>query len=189
MADGVTQLLTRVSAGDASALAGLLDSVYGELRTLAQSFLQQERKGHTLQATALVHEAYLKLVDQSQVRWQDRAHFCAAAAQAMRRILIDHARARNRRKRRSGRKLSLDTALVIAYEQDVDLLALEDALTELTARNPVAARVVELRFFGGLTIEEAAEVIGVSPSTVENEWRYARALLYRKLADDPELAD
>src|SRR5262245_25807991 len=189
MADGITQLLTRASKGDQTAVARLLESVYGELRALAQSFLQQERKGHTLQATALVHEAYLKLVDQSQVRWQDRAHFCAAAAQAMRHILIDHARSRKRQKRGAGNKLSLDTALVLAYEQDVDLLSLEDALTQLASRNPTAARVVELRFFGGLTIQEAAEVIGVSESTVESEWRYARAWLYRKLAEDePDLA-
>jgi RNA polymerase sigma factor (TIGR02999 family) len=189
MAEPVTQLLARVIGGDRSAFAPLLDSVYGELRALAQSYLQQERKGHTLQATALVHEAYLKLVDQSQARWQDRAHFCAAATQAMRRVLIDHARTRKRHKRRAGRKLSLDTALLIAYEQNLDLLALEDALTQLAARNAIATRVVELRFFGGLTIQEAAEVIGVSESTVESEWRYARAWLYRKLADDADLVD
>src|SRR5262245_20113096 len=115
MSNGVTELLARVSRGDRLAVTQLLESVYAELRALADSYLQQERTGHTLQATALVHEAYLKLVDRSQMRWQDRAHFCAAAAQAMRRILIDHARTRKRQKRHTGRKLSLDTALLIAY--------------------------------------------------------------------------
>ncbi len=181
MAAGLTQLLTQMSRGDRSAVSLLMPSVYDELRAMAQSYLAQEAPGHTLQATALVHEVYLKLVDQSQARWQDRAHFRAVAAQAMRRLLIDHARTRKRIKRGSGRKVSLDTALVVACEQDVDLISLEDALIALKEINAAAAQVVELRYFGGLTINEAAEVMGVSDSTVEREWRYARAWLYRSL--------
>ena len=184
MAAGVTQLLTQVADGDRSAVDRLLPSVYADLRALAQSYLAQESPSHTLQATSLVHEAYLKLVDQARARWQDRVHFFAVAAQAMRRILIDHARARQRVKRGSGRQVSLDMALVVACEQDVDLLSLDDALNRLAEINPSAARVVEMRYFGGLTIRDAAQVMGVSDSTIERDWRYARAWLYRALGEE-----
>ncbi len=158
-------------------------TVYDELRMLAAALLDQERPSHTLQATALVHEAYLKLVDQRHASFRDRVHFLAVAAQAMRRILIDHARGRGRIKRGSLQKISLDSKLVVAFEQTVDLVSLDDALNTLTSVNADAARVVELRYFGGLTIEETAAVLGVSDTTVEREWRYARAWLYRTLGN------
>ena len=183
MPDNAPQLLDRAVAGDRSAAGQLLPLVYAELRALAQSYLEQERPGHTLQATALVHEAYLKLVGQSQAQWNDQAHFRAVAAQAMRRILIDHARTRKRVKRNAAAHLSLETCAVVTGEPEVDLLELDDVLNQLLRINAAAARVVELRYFGGLTIQESATVMGVSETTVEREWRYARAWIYRKLAD------
>ncbi len=177
-----TQLLANVRSGDRQATDQLLSMVYGELRALAGQLLRHERPDHTLEATALVHEAYLKLVGQTGVEWQDRAHFFAIAAQAIRRILVDHARGHRRDKRGGGRaKLSLDEGLVASYEQAADLVALDDALAQLGERNPQQARIVEIRFFAGLTIEETAAVLGVSTSTVERDWRYARAWLYRAL--------
>ena len=157
--------------------------VYDELRSRAAALLARERPGHTLSATALVHEAYLKLIDQKAAKWQDHAHFCAVAAGAMRRILVDHARSRNRVKRGGGQRISLDTQLVVAFEQSVDLLPLDEALVRLESINADAARVVELRYFAGMTIDETALVMGVSNSTVEREWRYARAWLYRTLEE------
>lgn len=185
MSEGVTAMLVRVADGDEGALNELLPSIYAELRALAQHLLEGERTGHTLQATALVHEAYLKMIDQRQARWQDRAHFFALAAQAMRRILIDHARTRHRGKRGGEAvKLSLDTQLVVQYEQTIDLLALDDALSRLMEVHPSAARVIELRFFGGLTIDQSAVVMGVSDSSIEREWRLGRAWLYRALGEE-----
>ena len=181
MAAATTQLLTRIADGDQLAVDRLLPSVYEELRARAGALLAEERPDHTLSATALVHEAYLKLIDQRAARWQDRAHFCAIAAQAMRRILVDHARTRKRIKRGAGRRASLDTELLVAFEQATDLLALDQAMRRLAAVNGIASRVVELRYFGGLTIKETAAVLDVSDSTVEREWRYARAWLYRTL--------
>ena len=183
MHEGATQLLTRVADGDRAAIDDLLPAVYDELRARAGALLAAERPDHTLSATALVHEVYLKLIDQRAARGQDRAHFCAVAAQAMRRLLVDHARTRKRVKRGAGRRVSLDTELVIALEQTTDLLALDDAMATLASVNEQASRVVELRYFGGLTIEQAATVLGVSDSTVEREWRYARAWLYRSLGE------
>ncbi|MEE9253750.1 MAG: sigma-70 family RNA polymerase sigma factor [Pseudomonadales bacterium] len=183
MPDDATQLLARVTDGDRAAVDHLLPAVYDELRARAGALMASERPDHTLSATALVHEAYLKLIDQRAARWQDRAHFCAVAAQAMRRILVDHARTRKRVKRGAGRRVSLDTELFIAFEQTTDLLALDDAMNTLAAVNEQASRVVELRYFGGLTIEQTAIVLGVSDSTVEREWRYARAWLYRVLGE------
>jgi RNA polymerase sigma factor (TIGR02999 family) len=157
--------------------------VYDELRALAKRSLSHERSGHTLQGTALVHEAYLKLVDQRQVRWQDRAHFFAVAAQLMRRILVDHARRHGAAKRGSGRPaLPPEEGNVPGLPApSVDLLALDRALDRLAALDVRQARIVVLRFFGGLTIEETAEVQQISPATVKNEWSLARAWLYREL--------
>lgn len=186
MPDDVTQLLQAISDGRDSGVNELLPLVYHELRRLAENFLEAERSDHTLQATALVHEAYLKLVDQHSARWQDRAHFFAVAAQAMRRILVDHARTHGRVKRGGGlERLSLDGQAELALEPGVDLVALDDALQRLSDVSPESIRVVELRYFGGMTIDEAAAALGVSTSTVEREWRYARAWLYRELGGEP----
>ncbi len=164
------------------ALDQLVPQVYAELRRLASSYLRRERPNHTLQATALVHEAFLKLVDQRAVRWQNRAHFFGIAAQAMRRILVDHARAHAAGKRGSGeRHLSLDETLIVTGAPDFDLLALDEVLTRLAALDPQQSRVVELRFFGGLTMEETAEVMDISPATVGREWTLAKAWLYAEL--------
>ena len=155
--------------------------VYEELRRLAGAQLRSERSGHTLQATALVNEAYLKLVDQKRTRWRNRAHFFAIAARLMRRILVDHARRARALKRSAGRRVTLDEALALAPEPDVDLVALDDAMEALGGLDPNLTRLVELRFFGGLTIEETAEVLDVSPATVKREWASARAWLFRRL--------
>jgi RNA polymerase sigma factor (TIGR02999 family) len=178
----VTQLLQQWCVGRQDALEELLPSIYGELRRLAASYLRKERRDHTLQATALVHEAFVKLVDQREVRWQNRAHFYGIAAQVMRRILVDHARAHAASKRGAGdRPLSLDEALVVAPASDIDFLVLDEALTRLAALDPQQSRVVELRFFGGLTIDETAEVLHISPATVVRDWTVAKAWLYAEL--------
>lgn len=185
--EDVTALLVRASEGDSRAADELLPLVYGKLRALAAELMQRERVDHTLQPTALVHEAYLKLVDQTRARWEDRAHFFSVAAQALRRILVDHARGHARAKRGGMRtKVQFDESLIAAYEQTIDLLSLDDALHRLAEQDAQRARVVALRFFGGLTIEEAAAVLEVSTRTVERQWRYARAWLYRELADGQE---
>jgi len=179
---GVTQLLVEVGRGDQSALDELFPLVYRELRRLADSYLRNERPDHTLQATALVHEAYLRLVDQTSISWQNRAHFFSVAAQVMRHILVDHARSHQRAKRGSGaRKLSLDEAISFFKEKDINLVALDEALTELAKLDPQQSRIVELRFFGGLTIEEIAEVLKISPATVSREWALAKIWLHREL--------
>jgi RNA polymerase sigma factor (TIGR02999 family) len=157
--------------------------VYDELRRLAQSYLQRERPGHTLQGTALVHEAYLRLIDQKQVKWQNRAHFFGVASQMIRRILVDHARSHQTAKRGAGaQKLSLDDALGVAGATDLDLVALDDALNDLAKLDPGQSRIIELRFFGGLSIEETAEVMGQSTATVNREWSSARAWLFRQMS-------
>jgi RNA polymerase sigma factor (TIGR02999 family) len=179
---GVTELLVDWAEGDKAALDRLMPAVYDELRRLAERHLAQERPDHTLQATALVHEAYVKLVDQRSVRWQNRAHFFAIAAQLMRRILVDHARRRDALKRgNGGRKLSLEDVIDETPAPAVDILALDRILGTLATLDVQQERVVELRFFGGLTVEESAEVLGVSPTTVKREWRVAKAWLYREL--------
>ena len=179
----VTRLLKEWSDGRQDALDVLLPPIYAELRRLASSYLRRERSDHTLQATALVHEAFIRLVDQRAVRWQNRAHFFGIAAQAMRRILVDHARAHAAEKRGSGeRAVSLDEAVVMVGAPDVDLLALDEVLTRLAAIDPQQSRVVELRFFGGLTMEETAEVMDISPATVGREWTLAKAWLYAELS-------
>jgi RNA polymerase sigma factor (TIGR02999 family) len=178
----VTRLLQKWSEGDETALEELIPLVYDELRQLARQRLRHERPDHTLQPTALVHEAYLKLVDQRRTRWQNRAQFFAVASQLIRRILVDHARARAASKRGGGvRPLTLDAALVPALERELDVVGLDAALSQLAALDPRQARLVELRFFGGLDVDETAEVLGVSAPTVKREWRTAKAWLYREL--------
>jgi RNA polymerase sigma factor (TIGR02999 family) len=181
-ARSVTALLTDWSRGDATALEQLLPLVYSELRRIAARQLRGERANHTLQPTALVHEVYLRLVDQRQVDWQDRAHFLGVAAQTMRRILVDHARRHGARKRGDGVQcVCIDDAKDLAAAQELPLLALDHALGRLAAVDPELARIVELRAFGGLTIDEAAHVLKVSPSTAKRDWRTAKAWLNREL--------
>jgi len=180
----VTQLLIDWSDGNREALDKLLPLVYQELRRLADRYLRRERSDHTLQATALVHEAYLKLIDQRNVHWQNRAHFFGVAAQAMRRILVDHARSHQSAKRGSGGlKLSIDEGLEVSEEQPAaDMVALDDALNALAEIDPQKSRIVELRFFGGLSIEETAEVLGIGTATVIRQWRMAKAWLYNEVS-------
>jgi RNA polymerase sigma factor (TIGR02999 family) len=164
----------------------LLPAVYDELRRLASAYLRRERPGQTLQPTALVHEAYLRLMKDRPGRWQNRAHFCAIAAHSMRQILIDRARARNAQKRGGGEaRLTLDEGLIAGPQTSVDIVALDDALERLAAIDAEQARLVELRFFGGLTIEETAEAMNISPATVKRHWAVARAWLARELAAQP----
>ena len=179
----VTRLLQDWSDGQEQALDRLIPHIDRELRKLAGSYLRKERPDHTLQPTALVNEAFLKLIDQRAVKWQNRAHFFGIAAQAMRRILVDHARAHAAGKRGDGvRKLPLDEAMMIAGTVDIDLLTLDEALTRLAAIDPQQSRVVELRFFGGLTMDETAEVMRISPATVGREWRMAKAWLFAEIS-------
>ena len=181
--ESVTRLLVEWQNGSQKALDRLMPMVYAELRAIAGRYLSHESPSHTLQSTALVHEAYLKLVGQRSVQWQNRSHFFGIAAQMMRRILVDHARHEHRAKRGGDSpKLSLDEAMAVAEpEAEVDLLALDDALTSLSTIDPRGARIVELRFFSGLTIEETAEVLSVSSGTIKREWSTARAWLYREM--------
>jgi RNA polymerase sigma factor (TIGR02999 family) len=179
----VTRILDRVQEGDPSASEQLLPLVYAELRKLAEQKLAQERPGQTLQGTALVHEAYLRLTDGTpDARWDNRRHFFAAAAEAMRRILVENARRKDCLKRGGGfARLDMDADAVAAREPDVDLLALDDALGRLAKLDPLKAKLVELRYFAELTGEEAAEVLGISPRTLDREWAYTRAWLLREL--------
>ena len=178
----VTALLADWSRGDESALNRLLPLIYAELRRIAARQLRSERAGHTLQPTALVHEAYLRLADQYRVDWRDRTHFFGVAAQIMRRILVDHARRHGAGKRGGGvRRVSIDAAAEIVSKSEVPILALDRALDRLEDVDADLARIVELRAFGGLTIEQAARVLGVSPSTAKREWRTAKAWLTREL--------
>ena len=181
--EGITQLLIRWKGGDQAALEQLMPLVYSELRRLAANYLRREREGHTLQPTALVNEAYLKLVDQRNPKWQNRAHFYGIAAQVMRRILVDHARMRDAEKRGGANqhRLSITSAEAISTKPNFDVLALHEALEELTAMDPQQGKIVELKFFGGLSIEEVAEVLGIGHATVERDWKMARAWLRRKL--------
>jgi len=179
----VTQLLVDYSNGKREALDVLTPLVYGELRNLAARYLRRERSDHTLQSTALVHEAYLRLIDQNQVRWQNRAHFFGVAAQMIRRILVDHARTKHAQKRGgNAQKLSLDEAIGLPQQRDLDIIALDDALKLLAELDAQQSKVIELRFFGGLSIEETAEALGISPATVKREWVTARAWLLRQLS-------
>ena len=180
----ITQLLSDWSKGDRSALNKLAPLVHTELRRIARRQMNQERVGHTLQATALVNEAYLKLAGQKEFQWQDRAHFYAVCAQVMRHILIDHARSHARDKRGGGAvQVSLDEAALVAEETVVDFIALDDALRALEAFDSQKSKIVELRYFAGLGIEETAEVLSISPTTVRREWRRAKAWLYRSIVE------
>jgi len=182
-APNVTRLLLELSGGNRAVVDELTPMVYQELKRIAGAQLRNERPGHTLQATALVHEAYIKLIDQRDVSWQNRAHFFGIAAQMMRRILLDYAKSKLRAKRGGGaRKTSLDEALVVAEDRASDLVRIDEALTRLEALDARQAKVVELRFFGGLTVEEAAEALGISAPTVKREWAMAKAWLHRELS-------
>ncbi len=178
----VTQLLIAWSNGDQAAQEKLIPLVYDELRRLARRYMNREPAGHTLQTTALVNEAYLRLIEQKDVKWQNRAHFFAISSQLMRRILVSMARARQAHKRGGeARQVSLDEALVISEERAAELVALDESLNELAALDQRRSRVVELRYFGGLSVEETAEVLKVSPETVMREWKRAKAWLYSQL--------
>ena len=182
---GVTDLLVHWSEGDQEALNKLIPLVYDELHKLASRYLRRERRDHTLQTTAVVHEAYLKLVNQRDANFENRLHFFAVAAQIMRRILVDYAR-RHHASKRGGDlyKLSLDEALVTSEEKGADLLALDEALERLAAIDPRQSRVVELRIFAGLTLEETAQALNISPSTVRREWSMAKAWLHRQIKNN-----
>ncbi len=180
----ITQLLADWSEGNEAALKKLLPLVYGELHRLANAYMRRERQDHTLQTTALVHEAYLRLVGQQNVQWQTRAHFFAVAARVMRNILVDHARGRGRAKRGEGKaELPLGDVAVMSDERADELLAVNTALDSLTAIDPRKSRVFELRYFGGMSVDEAAEALKVSPATVTRDWRMARAWLRRELGN------
>ena len=176
-------MLQEWSNGKQEALDALLPLVYDELHRQASNYLRRERAGHTLQTTALIHETYLKLIDQREVNWQNRAHFFGVAAQAMRRILVDYAKARHRVKRGGAEEhLPLEAAtLAVSGERSVDLEALDEALTQLAELDERQARIVELRYFSGLSIEETAEVLHISPATVKNDWKSAKAWLYQEI--------
>ncbi|HTT61832.1 MAG TPA: sigma-70 family RNA polymerase sigma factor [Bryobacteraceae bacterium] len=179
----VTQLLVSWSAGNHEALEKLMPLVYSELRRLAAAYLRRERPDHTLQSTALVHEAFLKLVNQRDVEWRNRAHFYGIAAQMIRRILVDYARSHHAEKRGSHAvKLALDEALGVPDHTELDLVGLNEALEQLAEMDPRQNRIVELRFFAGLSIEETAEVMQLSPATIKREWNSARAWLFRELS-------
>ena len=181
----VSAILRRVTEGDQDAAAELFQAVYDELHAVAERCFRHERPDHTLQPTALIHEAYLKLINQPQAQWNDRAHFFAAAAMAMRRILVNHAMAHRAAKRGGGRRRTpLSRVIVAANRQSLDLIALEEALQKLATLDARQSRIVELRFFGGLTNAEAAEVLGISLRTVEGEWAMAKTWLLRQIGEN-----
>jgi RNA polymerase sigma factor (TIGR02999 family) len=178
----VTELLVRWSNGEAAAREELVPVVYDELRHLARHHLASQRPDHTLQSTALVHEAYIRLAGHNWARWQNRHHFFGVAAQLMRQILVDHARRRHAAKRGGNSlTLTLDEAVAVPHEREVDLVALDDALNALAALDPRQSQIVELRFFGGLSIEDTSHVLGISPATVKREWATARTWMYAEL--------
>jgi RNA polymerase sigma factor (TIGR02999 family) len=186
-AQNITELLVGYGRGDKEALDQLMPIVYDELRRQAARYLRRERPGNTLQTTALIHEAYVRLVDQRNVQWQNRAHFFGIAAQLMRRILVDHARAKKRVKRGgSDVRVSLGDATVAVKGQDLDVVALDEALQRLAQIDEQQSRVVELRFFSGLTVEETAEVMHISTATVKRDWSMAKAWLHRELSGDTD---
>ena len=184
-ADGdVSALLRAWSDGDQSAILVLTPIVYDELHRLARHYMRRERPGHSLQATTLVNEAYMRLADYTRMQWQDRAHFFAVSAQVMRRILVEHARRHNVKRGRGVQHVSLDDAVVVGGEEDeTDLLALDEALVALARIDPRKVQIVEMRFFGGLTVEEIGEVLDVSTGTVKRDWRAAKAWLHRELSN------
>jgi RNA polymerase sigma factor (TIGR02999 family) len=180
----VTELLVRWREGDREALESLMPLVYDELRRLANHYLQRERSDHTLQSTALVHEAYMRLAGENAPQWQNRAHFFGIAARVMRQILVEYARAHSAAKRGGvgACKITLDESLELAQRSDIDVVALDSALDRLSELDPQQSRIVELRFFTGLTIEDTSEVMGLSPATVKRDWTSARAWLHREIA-------
>ena len=181
----ITEILDRLEAGDHAAHDALLEAVYDQLRALAESSMRQERPGHTLQPTALVHEAYMKLVDQTRVNWQGKTHFCAVAAQAMRRILVDHARWKNREKRGGAwRRIALHDAFLLTRDDHLDAAALHEALEKMRRLDERQAKVVELRLFGGMLNEQIADMLDISKRTVEREWRMGQAWLRRELSKE-----
>ncbi len=181
----ITLLLERWGNGNKEVLDELLPIVYDELRRQAARYLRRERVGHTLQTTALIHEAYIRLVDQRNVRWQNRAHFFGIASQLMRRILVDHARTKKRAKRGgSDIRVSLTDVAVATKTEDLDVIALDEALERLEAIDKQQARIVELRFFSGMTVEETAEVLSISPATVKRDWSMAKAWLHREIRNE-----
>ncbi|HKA20765.1 MAG TPA: sigma-70 family RNA polymerase sigma factor [Blastocatellia bacterium] len=181
----ITERLIAWSSGDVAALDDVIHAVYQELRQMADRYLRKERSEHTLQPTALVHEAYLRLIDQNQVSWQNRAHFFGVAAQMMRRILIDHAKSKHREKRGgAATPMPLDEAIDLSQTRVSELVALDDALTGLATIDERKSRVVELRFFGGLSVEETADVLQVSPQTVLRDWKLAKAWLYQEINNE-----
>ena len=183
----VTMLLHAWRGGDLGALDRLMPLVYGELHRLAHRYMLREHAGHTLQTTAIVNEAYIRLIDARQVEWKDRAHFFAISANIMRRILVEFARSRGRNKRGGDvQKVELDEAFVVSPQRGTDLVALDDALTSLAAMDERKAKVIELRFFGGLSVEETAEVLNVSPDTVMRDWRLAKVWLWREMKHGAE---
>ena len=178
----MTQLLVAWGEGDRAALDRLMPLIYEELRRLAHQYMSRERPGHTLQTSELVNEAYIRLIDQRDVHWQNRAHFFGIAAQMMRRILVDYARRRHYAKRGgAARRVSLDEAMIVTEERAADVVALDEALKSLAEIDPRQSQIVELRFFGGLSIEETAEVLAVSPGTVMRDWTLAKAWLRRAI--------
>jgi len=181
----VTQLLVAWGNGDRAALDELMPLVYDELRRLARHYMRRERPGHTLQTTALVNEAYLRLIDQKRANWQNRAQFFGVAAQLMRRILVDHARRKMRAKReRDAQKVSLEQAAMVASKPGPDVLAIHEALEKLETMNPRMGRIVELRYFGGLSIEETAEALKIAPGTVMKDWTLAKAFLHQAISNE-----
>lgn len=182
----VSVLLQAWSEGDQRALEKLTPIVYGELRRLARHYMQGERSAHTLQTTALVNEAYVRLTDYKRMRWENRAHFFAVSAQLMRRILVDHARRRNLKRGRGLHRVSLDDKAALGIAPDEDFVALDEALRDLAQVDPRKARIVELRFFGGLSVDETAEVLKISPATVMRDWSSARVWLYREMSGRQE---
>jgi RNA polymerase sigma factor (TIGR02999 family) len=180
----ITGLLLDWGGGDKAALDKLVPLVYKELRRMAHQYMRRERAGNTLQTSALINEAYIRLVDYNRMRWQDRAHFYAVAAQAMRRILVERARSRSRHKRGGGaQQVSLEEAVNVVADRADSIIALDQALTDLFAISPRKGQVVELRYFGGLDIDETAEVLGISSPTVQREWRAAKAFLYKAISE------
>src|SRR5437870_4966037 len=179
--DDISVLLRAWSDGDQSALTRLTPIVYDELRSLARRYMKRERPGHSLQTTALVNEAYMRLVDYERMEWRNRAHFFAVSAQLMRRILVEHARRHNLKRGGGVQHVSLEEAAVVGGDQDTDMVALDDAMNALARIDPRKVHVVEMRFFGGISVEETAQVLKVSTVTVKRDWRAARAWLYREL--------
>ena len=185
----VTQILRAMAGGDASAAEQLLPLIYAELHRLAASYMRRERKDHTLQPTALINEAYLRLANE-KLAWQNRQHFIGVAANVMRRVLVDHARAHNAGMRGGGaQRVELEEGIAVSKERSEDLLSLDDALTRLAKTNVRQAKVVELRYFGGLSVEETAAILGVGPRSVKRDWSLARLWLYRELHGDDTAVD